>query len=156
MKSKGLTPPGKGLSVSMKSRPVVGRQWATVDRSRAERRRPSGGEWERTDDRRMERKSSPGRLCLKTSRCFVWQESRRGLRSPSCLHSRASRASQFPALESGRYFEEGGLGGGLVEIENESSTLLAPCSRGDLLEFRPGSGGKPIRHVADLDHSYKF
>ena len=44
-----------------------------------------------------------------------------------------------------------------MEIENESSTLLAPRSRGDLLEFRPGSWGKPIfRHVADLDHSYKF
>ena len=45
----------------------------------------------------------------------------------------------------------------MVEIENESLTLLAPFSRGDLREFCPGSWGKPIfHHVADLDHFYKI
>lgn len=155
-KSKGRRL-GRVSSVSTKSQPVVGRQRAAVERSRAgEKQGPVGaGCWER--DRRWKRNRSPGVVMLRLSMLPSEAGGEEGSQVPPCLHSRASRASRFPALESGRYFEEGGLGGGLVETENESSTLLAPFSRGDLREFCPGSWGKPIfHHVADLDHSYKF
>ena len=57
-KSKGRCL-GRVSTVSMKSRPVVGRQWATVDRSRAgEKKGPVGaGCWEWDRRQMMEEKS---------------------------------------------------------------------------------------------------
>lgn len=140
-KAKG-SPLGRASNVSMKSWTVVGRQWAAMVRSWAgEKQGPLGaGGWEWD---RLWKGNWSSQVPVPQASCpSVWSRRRGGVPGPHILHSRAGWASPFPALESGLYFEEGGLGGCLVEIEKEFPAPLAPFSQGWFTEMWPGFPGE--------------